>query len=153
MSESSVLRLSEFSREVADLVSRCEPSVVAIRQRRGRSVSGIVWRPGYVVTAAEALDEDSATLHVRVSAGTEHAAKLIGQDPSTDIALLGVEDLTTAGPEAADAAALRAGELVLALGRSTEHGPIVALGSVAVAGAPWESQFGGRIDRFIRLGV
>jgi S1-C subfamily serine protease len=45
---------------------------------------------------------------------------------------------------------LRAGELVLSIGRRSE-GPIARLGLVAVAGGPWQSLRGGRIDRTIRL--
>lgn len=153
MTESSALRLSQFSNELADLVSRCESAVVAIRLGGGRSISGIAWRSGYVATAAEALGEEPSALRVLSGAGTECSAELVGQDPSTDVALLRVEGLAAPAAEPADPTKLRAGELVLALGRSSEHGPIVTFGSVAVAGAPWESQSGGRIDRFIRLGA
>jgi len=153
MTESSAVRLSALSSEVAGLVSRCGPSVVAIRVRGAHSLSGITWRPGYVVTAAETLDDQPSTLRVISGTGTEHTAKLIGQDPSTDVALLAVDGLSTSGPQLADPTTLRAGEFVLALGRSPEHGPIVTFGTVAVAGASWDSQLGGRIDRFIRVGA
>jgi S1-C subfamily serine protease len=146
-------RLSDFSRELAELVSKCAPGVVAVGQRAGQSISGIVWRPGYVVTAAEALDEEATALRVLSDPATEHNARMLGRDPSTDVALLSVDGLTGEGLSPADPATLRAGQFALALGRSPEHGPIVTFGSVAVAGAPWHSQLGGRIDRFIRLGM
>jgi len=150
MTQSSATRLSEFSSELADLVARCSPAVVAIRLRSGRSLSGIVWRPGQVVTAAEPLDEDPSPRVVSATA-TEHEAKFLGSDPGTDVALLRVEGLADEALPEGDPAALRAGQLALALGRSPEHGPIVTFGSVAVAGAQWHSQRGGRIDRLIRL--
>jgi S1-C subfamily serine protease len=154
MSESSTAaRLSAISTELAELVSRCVGGVVSIRLRGARSRSGIVWRPGYVVTAAEALDGEPASLLVGSGGAAEHKARLVGRDPSTDVALLAVEGLEAAALPPGEAAALRAGQLALTLGRSAEHGPIVAFGSVAVAGAPWDSQLGGRIARFIRLGV
>jgi S1-C subfamily serine protease len=154
MSESSTAaRLSEISTELADLVSRCAGGVVSIRLRGARCVSGIVWRPGYVVTAAEAVDEEPTSLLVGAGTAAEHTARLVGRDPSTDVAVLAVEGLKSEALPPGEAAALRAGQLALALGRSSEHGPIVAFGSVAVAGAPWDSQLGGRIERFIRLGV
>jgi S1-C subfamily serine protease len=151
MTESSAARLLGFSTELADLVSRCGQGVVAIRRRGDRSTSGIVWRPGYVVSAAEALDEEPSSLRVVSDTASEHEARLLGRDPSTDVALLRVEGLTGEGLPMGDPATLRAGQLAVALGRSPEHGPIVTLGSVAVAGAPWHSQLGGRIERFIRL--
>jgi len=153
MSKSSAARLSEFSSELADLVSRCEAAIVAVRLRGGRSVSGIVWRPGHVVTAAEPLDDEPTGLRVVAGTAGEYEAKLIARDPSTDVALLGVDGLAVEALPMADPSKLRAGQLALALGRSPEHGPIVTFGGVAVAGAPWHSQLGGRIDRFVRLAV
>jgi S1-C subfamily serine protease len=151
MSGSSAARLAEFSSGLADLVSGAGQAVVAIRENGGRSTSGILWRAGYVVSAAEALTEEPAALRVVSGTSSEHAATLLGRDPGTDVAVLGVEGLRGEALTAADPAALRAGELALALGRSPEHGPIVSFGSIAVAGAPWHSQLGGRIDHFIRL--
>jgi S1-C subfamily serine protease len=80
-------------------------------------------------------------------------ASVVGRDPSTDVALLRVAGLAGEELPDADLAALRPGQLMITLGRSPEHGTIVGFGAVAVAGAPWQSQLGGRIDRFIRLGM
>lgn len=143
--------LSQLSSELAGLVAQAGQAVVAIRVHGGRTVSGILWRPGYVVSAAEALDEQVAALRVVSATGREHAARTLGRDTSTDVALLAVEDLEGEGLEPADPAALRAGELALAVGRSVEHGPIVSFGSLAAAGAAWHSHLGGRIERLIRL--
>ena len=151
MTRSPAIRLGTFSTELAELAAACASCAVAIRLRGGRTVSGIVWRTGYVVTAAETLAEESS-VHVH-SDEREHDAKIVGQDPSTDIALLAADGLTPAPLAAGDAAGLRPGQLVLALGRSGEHGLIVNFGAVAVAGGPWHSQLGGRVDRFIRLGM
>jgi S1-C subfamily serine protease len=151
MKSSSASPLSEFSSDLADLVSRCAPSVVAIRLRAARSISGIVWRQGSVVTAAEALDDESASLRVTSATASDLEARLVGRDRTTDVALLAVESLPDTPLPTVDAESLRPGELALALGRSSEHGAIAAFGSVAVAGSPWHSQLGGRIDRFVRL--
>jgi S1-C subfamily serine protease len=150
MSKSAATRLSALSLELTELVSSCASGVAAVRLRAGRSISAIVWRPGQLVTASEALGEHSSW-RVLSAAGGEHDATLLGRDPSTDIALLGVEGLTDEALPAGDSSALRPGQFVVTLGRSPEHGPIVTFGGVAVAGAPWHSQLGGRIDRFIRL--
>jgi S1-C subfamily serine protease len=149
----STAALAAFSTELADLVATCARGAVAIRIHAGRTISGIIWRAGYVVTAAEALGDTSSSLRVLTDESREHDAKVIGRDPSTDVALLAAEGLTDTPLTAADPAALRPGQLVLALGRSAEHGVIVNFGGVAVAGGPWQSQLGGRVDRFIRLGM
>ena len=151
MKSSSANRLSEFSLELANLVGRCAQGVVAIRPGTARSISGIVWRQGLVVTAVEALDEDPPSLHVTSATATEQEARLLGRDPTTDVALLSVDGLLDPAFPVVGAESLRPGEVALALGRSPEHGAIVALGSVAVAGGLWHSQLGGRIDRYIRL--
>jgi S1-C subfamily serine protease len=150
MNKSAATRLSALSLELADLVSSCASAVAAVRLKGGRSISAILWRPGQLVTASEALGEQSSW-RVLSAAGSEHDATLLGRDPSTDIALLGVEGLTDEALPGGDAATLRPAQFVVTLGRSPEHGPIVTFGGVAVAGAPWHSQLGGRIDRFIRL--
>jgi len=148
----STAALAAFSTELAELVASSARGAVAIRLHGGRTMSGILWRPGYVVTAAEAL-ADASSLRVLTDESREHDAKVVGRDPSTDVALLAAEGLADGPLPTADQAALRAGQLVLALGRSAEHGIIVSFGGVAVAGGPWQSQLGGRLDRFIRLGL
>jgi S1-C subfamily serine protease len=148
----STAALAAFSNEVADLVASCARGAVAIRLHGSRAISGILWRAGYVVTAAEALG-DASSVRVLADDAHEHNAKVIGHDASTDVALLAVEGLLDTPLAAADPAALRPGQFVLALGRSAEHGVIVNFGGVAVAGGPWQSQLGGRVDRFIRLSV
>jgi len=152
MTGSSTAALTAFSNELADLVSTCAKGAVAIRLHGGRTISGIVWRAGYVITAAEAAAEASSA-RVLTDDSREHDAKVVGRDPSTDVALLAAESLTAPVLPAADPAALRPGQLVLVLGRSAEHGVIVNFGGVAVAGGPWQSQLGGQLDRFIRVSV
>lgn len=151
MTGSSAVRLMEFSSELAGLVKQASQAVVAIGLPGGRTISGIVWRPGYVVSAAEAFEGEPATVRVVSATGSEHAARLLGRDASTDVALLAVEALSSESLPAADPAMLGAGQLALALGCSPEHGAIVSFGSIAVAGVAWHSRLGGRIERFIRL--
>jgi len=153
MVKSSTSRLAECSTELADLAARGSRSVVTVSLPDRKSVSGILWRAGYVVTAAEALADESASVQVAADGVDRRTASVLGRDPSTDVALLQVEGLTGDGLPSADMATVRPGQLAIALGRSPEHGVIVAFGAVAVAGAPWQSQLGGRIDRFIRLGA
>ena len=78
------------------------------------------------------------------------AASLAGRDPSTDVAVLRFQpDGLTAAPTA-DAASLRPGHVVLAIGNH-EGAPIASLGIVAIAGPAWHSLRGGTIDSLIRL--
>jgi S1-C subfamily serine protease len=151
MSESTAPRLNDLSNELAELVASSAQHVVAVRLGRGRSVSGIVWRSGYVVTAAERLDDEEASLRVVSATDGESEAKVLGRDPSTDVAVLSVAPATGEGLSGRHAVTPRAGQFALAVGRSPEHGPIVNFGGVAVVGGAWQSQLGGRIDRFLRV--
>jgi S1-C subfamily serine protease len=141
--------LLAFSNEVADLVERAAQSVVTLRGARRWPLSGLHWRSGVIVTAEEGLEHDDQ-LSVVLPDGRTTAATLAGRDPTTDIAVLRFQPDGLKTVEGADAAALRAGNLVVAVGR-TERGPVASLGIAAVASGAWQSRRGGTIDRLIRL--
>ncbi len=150
MTEIAASPLAALSDQFAALVERASHSIVAIdRGRRWRRVSGIHWRPGVIVTAEEALDQDDE-LAVVLPDGRRVTASLAGRDPTTDVAVLRFQPDGLPVAEIGDAAALRPGNLVLAVGRH-EAGPVASLGIVALAGGAWQSQRGGTIDRLLRL--
>src|ERR1700675_280825 len=84
------LPLQDLSDALAGIVLRAAPSVVAVRCARAQS-SGFVWRPGLIVTADEALDDEGG-IAVALPGGAPAAATLVGRDPTTDVALLRIED-------------------------------------------------------------
>jgi S1-C subfamily serine protease len=141
--------LAALSNQLAATVAQAAPHIVAIDGRRRLTASGFVWRPGVVVTADEALeaDEDIAVL---LPDGRRIAATLAGRDPSTDIAVLRIDDGGIPALPLGSNDNLLAGHLTVAVGRRAE-GPVAAFGVVAVAGGPWRSMRGGQLDRFIRL--
>jgi S1-C subfamily serine protease len=141
--------LSALSAHLADAVEAAAGCVVAVLGHGRAAWSGFVWRPGVVVTASDALEHDQ-NIVVVLGDGTRLAATLAGRDPTTDIAVLRIDQTATPAVAAPGSRAVRAGELVLSVGRRSE-GPIARLGLVAVAGGPWQSLRGGRIDRTIRL--
>lgn len=141
--------LSLLSTHLANAVAAVAGSVVTVLGRGRASSSGFVWRSGVVVTASDALEHDQDIV-VILGEATRVAATLAGRDPSTDIAVLKIDQTATPVVAAPGSRPLRAGELVLSIGRRSE-GPIARLGVVAVAGGPWQSLRGGRIDRTIRL--
>jgi S1-C subfamily serine protease len=141
--------LSQISDALQSLVEKTAPRVVALNAGRRDAASGILWRPGLIVTADEALGDDE-NVEVTMPDGSVAAATFAGHDPSTDIALLRVG----AGGGSLDplkaAAAVRVGHLAVAVGRG-EKGVLAASGIVNESGGSWRSWAGGLIDQRILL--
>jgi S1-C subfamily serine protease len=141
--------LATISDLAADLLDGIAPRLVTIHGRRRGTSSGILWRPGLVVTAEEALEADEDVTVTRPD-GSQVTADIIGRDPSTDIALLRIEEQPLEEITFHPTGGLRAGHPILAAGRQPE-GLSAALGIVALVGGPWRSLRGGQIDRRIHL--
>jgi S1-C subfamily serine protease len=141
--------LVAFSDAAAQLVERTASSIVAVHGGGRWPSSGIHWRSGVVVTAEEVLERDE-DIKVMLPGGRVVAASLAGRDPSTDVAVLRFQPDGLPAAPTADAASLRPGHVVLAIGNH-EGAPIASLGIVAIAGPAWHSLRGGTIDSLIRL--
>jgi len=141
--------LVAFSDAAAELVERTASSIVAVHGGGRGPSSGIHWRSGVIVTAEEVLERDE-NIKVMLPGGRVVAASLAGRDSSTDVAVLRFQPDGLPAAPTANAASLRAGHVVLALGNH-EGAPIASLGIVAIAGPAWHSLRGGTIDSLIRL--
>ncbi len=139
--------LDQLSEATASRVARIAPCVVAINLGR-RQCSGIVWRPDVVVTSEQELpDEPDLTL---VGPGGEMQARLVGRDPSTNVAVLRpAQALSDARPEAAPAP--HVGALAILVGADRAGAPTARLALVHATGPEWHSMRGGRIDAMLRL--
>jgi len=140
-----------LSDAMADAAERAGRSIVAIHARRRIPSTGVHWDRGVVVTAAHTL-ERSDGIRVTLPDGTDVSATLAGRDTGTDLAVLRLEgaqsfDVT----EPAEDGALRAGKLVLALGRPWKGPPTVSLGLISSVGGEWRTWQGGRIESMVRL--
>jgi S1-C subfamily serine protease len=141
--------LQALSFEIARIVTAAAGSVVAVHSHRSRS-SGFLWRSGLIVTADEALAEEG-DITVILPGGETAPAKLVGRDPSTDIALLRI-DRTDLDPALFGAEDIAIGALTIVVG-AAEGGPTAALGIVSCSGGPWRSLRGGEIDACLELDV
>ena len=144
---SAAFPLQQLSDALTDIVDRAAPSIVAVHSTRSRS-SGFVWRPGLIVTADEALD-DEGDIAIVLPGGEIAAANLVGRDPTTDVALLLV-DRTGPPPVTLDSRSMPAGALACAVG-SLQGASITAFGTVSFVGGAWRSFRGGEIDARIEL--
>ena len=143
--------LATLSTDINRIAGAAAAGVVRIRARRGPPASGFVWRPGFIVTAEEAVEVDDQ-ISVMLADGTKVAATLAGRDPSTDVALLRCDAATTplSATAGLPATVARLGQLAIAVGLG-RHGTLACLAMVNSVSGPWQSQQGGRIDQYIGL--
>ncbi|MDP9455315.1 MAG: serine protease, partial [Actinomycetota bacterium] len=140
--------LGALSDGLADAVAKSEPSLVKVYGRRRRSSSGVVYASGLVLTASHSVERDE-DLAVGLADGGRHEARLLGRDPATDLAVLGVEGLGVEAATAAEGEA-RVGQLSLALGRPARgEGVRASLGIVSAVGGPLRVGRGARLERYI----
>src|SRR5260370_40641454 len=107
--------LSDFSREIADLVARDGSSVVRVDARQGRPATGIIWADNLVLTADHVLEPEDP---IQVTGSqTTVKASVAGRDPGTDLALLRTEGLKGGPAPRGRSTDVLAGHLVIAVGQ------------------------------------
>jgi len=126
---------------------------VAVHGRRRFPASGLAWSADQVVTASHVLERDS-DLSITAPDGTQHAARLIGRDPGSDLAVLAVPPGAALQPiERSPSGTLSAGHLVLAIGRPGTPEPIASFGAVSSVGGAWRTAQGGLLEAYIRADI
>lgn len=137
---------------MADTVEKAGGAVVAVHGRHRFPSSGVIWRPGLVVTADHTLRR-SEEITVTLPDNSEVGATIAGRDPGTDIAVLKVETGSASAASGARAASLKTGHLVLAIGRRGANGVSASLGVIGAVSGPWRTWRGGEIEQFLRPDV
>jgi len=142
--------LVDFSNSLADAVEFAGRSVVGVLEGGRHGVSGTLWRAGVAVTAAHTI-HGRQQVTVALPDGGTVAANVAGRDPGTDIAVLKLSASSAEPAHFGNAAELRVGHVVLAVGRRGEEGLSTSYGVISAIGAPWRTWQGGRVDRYLRL--
>jgi serine protease Do len=142
--------LETISNEFAAAAEKMGPSVVAVHARRWMPTSGIEWKQGVVVTVHHGVQRDE-DINVLLDGGRAVSAKLAGRDPSTDIAVLRIEEVASGAPQLGDSTSLRLGHLVLALGRTGRGDLVASSGIIGGISGEWRNRRGGQLDQHIRL--
>jgi S1-C subfamily serine protease len=138
---------------LADVVEKSSKSVVALNARWRFPASGVLWRPGIVVTADHVIKRED-DIRVTLPDGRSVAATIAGRDSGTDLAVLRIDETGGAVEtvvETVDTEPPKVGNLILAIGRSPDHGARAALGLVSTVGGPWRTWRGGTLDSLVKL--
>lgn len=144
--------LTELSHDLVEAVANGGRSVVRVEGRRRMPASGVMLSDdGLVVTADHVLERDEE-IHVGLAAGERAEAKVLGRDPSTDLALLRIQGKKAAAAPWADASSAQVGELVLALGRPGAE-VNATLGVVSALEPQWRSPVGGMVEHYLQSDV
>jgi S1-C subfamily serine protease len=144
--------LIELSNALAQATERAATSAVAVHTESRGSSSGIIWRPGIIVTSEHALRRDEE-IEITLPAGRVAAAALVGRDPSTDLAVLKCAEAPAAVPGFGDVSSLKPGNLTLVVGRTRASGPVAALGVVSLVAPERRTWTGAALAPYIRLDV
>ncbi len=146
--------LHQMSDDLATLVKTLGPSLVRVEARKRLPATGIVWSSdGLIMTAHHVVNREDG-IRVGLADGRSLDARLVGRDPTTDLALLQVQESGLTPPAWGDVSGVdvSVGHLVIALGRPgrTSH---AALGLISALGDDWRTPAGGRIDRYMHIDI
>jgi serine protease Do len=150
ISESPAPSITAFSDQLADVIEQAGASVVAVHARRTYPSSGLLWKPGVLITAAHTIRRETDITAV-LPDGSRMAAMLAGVDTGTDVAVLRLETAQGEPARLSDAADVRPGNYVVAVARGADGALAASAGIIARTGGGWRTWRGGRMDRLIQL--
>jgi S1-C subfamily serine protease len=144
--------LGRLSDELAGAVERAGAGTVTVYGRQRMPATGIIWSEDGAIVTANHVVEQNEDIKIGLPDGRNVPATLIGRDAGSDLALLKV-DVSDLTPAARSDAEVRPGNLVLAIGRPGQSGPMASFGVVSTVGGSWRAHRGGTVEGYIRADV
>jgi S1-C subfamily serine protease len=153
--------LDAYSRAVIDVVDRVGPAVVRLAvhggpagtagQSRGGTGSGVIVAPDGLILTNSHVAGGASRIEVTTADGQDLHARLVGEDPDADLALIRVDEPVTL-PAAAlgDSKLLKRGQLVIAIGNPLGFESTVTTGVVSALGRSLRARTGRLIDDVIQ---
>lgn len=151
--------LDAYSQVVTGAVDHAAPAVAQLRVRakqgQGGSGSGFLFTPdGYMITNSHVVGlkpgQPAPEIRAVFPDGSEHPAYVVGDDPDTDIAVLQIHNGAHPSLVFADSAALKVGQIAIAVGNPLGFECSVTAGVVSALGRSLRAQSGRLIEMFCK---
>ena len=151
--------LDAYSRAVTRVVDDVGPAVVGVvvgrrapprHPEQEGAGSGVLIAPdGYVLTNNHVVD-GARRLAATFTDGTQVAARLVGRDPATDLAVIRADASGLAYASLGDSTTLRVGQLVIAVGNPLGFQSTVTTGVISALGRALRSREGRLIENVVQ---
>jgi S1-C subfamily serine protease len=147
--------LDDYSRVVADVVERVGPSVVRIDVKRGGRSGGsgsgvVVSSDGLALTNSHVVQGGRIVTLITLE-GREFQARVLGDDPDTDLALLRVDaDVSLPAARLGDSGRLKRGQIAIAIGNPLGFDATVTAGVISALGRSLQSRTGRMIEDVVQ---
>ncbi|PXA68459.1 peptidase S1 [Cryobacterium arcticum] len=145
--------LDAYSRTVMAVATRVLPSVASVTVQSNRGAgsgsASVITPDGFLLTSAHVV-AGADTAEVGFADGTSSRVDVVGRDPLSDLAVLHARSATPHPVQLGDAAHLRVGQVVVALGNPLGLAGSVTAGIVSALGRSLPTRAGRVVDEVIQ---